>query len=115
MEIEELNAEVDRLPQSIGLKNSGTDSELPQALPKTYKFGFTGRAPTIKYMVPRPVSTTPNIAIMSTGGQREEEKDKERQSRDKELLERWPRVDGDTELRLLYEGAIPRALYFLYY
>ena len=37
------------------------------------------------------------------------EKDKERQIRDKELLERWPRVDGDAELRLLYEGAIPKA------
>ena len=33
--IEELNADVDRLLQSIGLQNPGIDSELPQAVPKT--------------------------------------------------------------------------------
>ena len=39
MEIEELNAEVDLLLQSIGLQNSDIDPELldcePQAVPKT--------------------------------------------------------------------------------
>ena len=74
MEMEELNAEVNRLLQSIGLQNSGINSDLPQAVcTKTFKFGSTGRALTSKFMVPRPVSTTPNIAIVLAGGKREGE------------------------------------------
>ena len=64
MEIEELNAEVEHLLQSIGLQNSGIDS----GCTNNSKFGSTRGAPTSKFMVPRPVSTTPNIAIVSTGG-----------------------------------------------
>ena len=112
--IEELNAEVDRLLQSIGLQNSeaGINSDLPgcepQAVPKTENPDpLAGPQPVSAwYQGQYPLHRTLQLCQQADKSRRE--KDKERQIRDKELLERWPRVDGDAELRLLYEGAIPR-------
>ena len=74
VEIEVLNAEVDRLLQLIGLQNSEIKSDLPQAVYTTnIKYRSTGRAPSSKFMVPRLISTTLNIAIVSIGEQMEEE------------------------------------------
>ena len=111
--IEELNAEVDCLLQSIGLQNSeaGINSDLPgcepQAVPKTSNPDpLAGSQPVSTwYQGQYPLHRTSPLCQQADKSRR---KDKERQIRDKELLERWPRVDGDAELRLLYEGAIPR-------
>ena len=112
--IKELNAEVDRLLQSISLQNSevGINSDFPgcepQAVPKTENPDpLAGPQPVSAwYQGQYPLHQTLQLCQQADKSRRE--KDKERQIRDKELLERWPRVDGNAELRLLYEGAIPR-------
>ena len=126
--IKELNAEVDRLLQSISLQNSevGINSDLPgcepQAVPKTENPDpLAGPQPVSAwYQGQYPLHRTLQLCQQADKSRREKDKerqirdkerqirDKERQIRDKELLERWPRVDGNAELRLLYEGAIPR-------
>ena len=113
MEIEELNAEDGRLLQAIDLQNSGIVSEFPLAVRKT-----SNSDPLAD---PQPVSAwcrgqypLHRSSPLCQQADKRRAKDKERQIRDKELLERWPRVDGEAELQLLYEDAIPRALYCLY-
>jgi hypothetical protein len=102
--IEELNAEVNRLLQSIDMAvELESDSEsVPVPLPvvepgsESVSSWYKGKYP-LHYRQP-----------MCVQADREtRRKDKERQIRDKRLLERWPRVDGAEELRLLYEGNIP--------
>ena len=109
---EELDAEVNRLLQSIGLQNSEIEPNLPDgnpqtAVPETSNPGppVPGRQPASAwYRGQYPLHQALSSCQQADRSRRE--KDKEWQIRDKELPEKWPRVDGDAELQLLYEGII---------
>ena len=93
--VEALDEEVNQLLQEM------QDSEvpLPTPVPAT---NHLGSGTSTWYKGNYPLCRRPPLCVQ-TDLQRME-RDRERQLRDKHLLDKWPRVSGADKLRLLHEG-----------